>query len=210
MTIAAEEFEAAVEDLEIVDGQIQVKGVPNQQISLKEIASKTMDFGQKYAPIYAHGRMAVTDQAPGFSAQLAEVEVDQETGEVHLVRLIVSQDVGRAINPLMIEGQMMGGATQGIGWALHEEMLYDEEGQLLSGSWLDYSVPDMLQSAPEIETIMVEVPSEHGPFGAKGVGEPPVVPTAAAIANAIADATGGVRMTELPMTAPRVLKAINQ
>jgi CO/xanthine dehydrogenase Mo-binding subunit len=206
LEIAAEEFEAAIEDLEIVDGKVRVKGVPEKTIELGEIASKTMTFGGKYAPIHAHGRQAITDASPGFSAQIAEVEVDEETGEVRVINLVVVQDVGKAINPLIVEGQMQGGAVQGIGWALYEQMQYDESGQLLSGSWMDYAMPDSVQAAP-LETIMIEIPSDNGPFGAKGVGEPPVTPTAAAIANAIADATGA-RMTQLPMTAPRVLQAI--
>jgi CO/xanthine dehydrogenase Mo-binding subunit len=206
LEIAAEEFEAAIEDLEIVDGKVRVKGVPEKTIELGEIASKTMTFGGKYAPIHAHGRQAITDASPGFSAQIAEVEVDEDTGEVRVINLVVVQDVGKAINPLIVEGQMQGGAVQGIGWALYEQMQYDESGQLLSGSWMDYAMPDSVQAAP-LETIMIEIPSDNGPFGAKGVGEPPVTPTAAAIANAIADATGA-RMTQLPMTAPRVLQAI--
>jgi len=135
--------------------------------------------------------------------------VDPETGVVHLHRLVVVQDVGRAINPLAIEGQLMGGATQGIGWALYEKMDYDAQGQLLTGSWMDYAIPDITETAATIETVIVEVPSENGPFGARGVGEPPVVPTAAAIANAIADATG-VRLTDLPMTAPRIWATLRQ
>jgi CO/xanthine dehydrogenase Mo-binding subunit len=208
LAIAAEEFEAAVEDLEIVDGNVQVKGVPAKSISLGEIAGKGMDFGGDYPPVFAHGRAVVTDQSPGFSAQIAEVEVDKETGEVKVVRMVAVQDVGRAINPMAIEGQIQGGATQGIGWALYEQMIYGEDGQLLTGSFMDYAVPDSMQAAPEFETILLEVPSEHGPFGARGVGEPPVTPTAAAVANAIAHAAG-VRMTDLPMTAPQVLRSLS-
>ena len=103
----------------------------------------------------------------------------------------------------------MGGAVQGVGWALYESMAYDADGQLLTGTWMDYAVPHIQHTAPLIETMIVEIPSDNGPFGARGVGEPPVVPTAAAIANAIADATG-VRLTDLPMTAPKVLKALGK
>jgi CO/xanthine dehydrogenase Mo-binding subunit len=120
----------------------------------------------------------------------------------------VVQDVGRAINPPAAEGQMMGGATQGLGWALLEHMAYDDQGQLLSASWMDYAVPHITQGALKLETVLVQVPTAHGPFGARGVGEPPVIATAAAVANAIADATG-VRLTELPMTPPRVLAALS-
>jgi CO/xanthine dehydrogenase Mo-binding subunit len=207
LAIAAEEFEASADDLEIVDGKVQVKGSPNKTLELREIASKAMRFGGKYMPVFAQGRTAITDQSPAFSAQLAEVEVDEETGEVHLHKLIVAQDVGRAINPMAVEGQMMGGATQGIGWALYEHMEYDDQGQLLSGSWMDYAVPDFTQSAPHLEAVIVENPSEAGPYGVRGVGEPPVIPTPAAIVNAVAHATG-VRMSDIPLTPPKVLAAL--
>ena len=209
LAIAADELEAAVEDLEISeDGAIRVRGFPGRSIKLGDLADKTMQFDGRYAPVFAQGRIAQTATAPAFNAQLAEVAVDRETGAVHLHRLVVIQDVGRAINPPAAEGQLMGGATQGIGWALYEQMAYDSQGQLLTGSWLDYAVPG-ISHIPAFETLLVEVPSENGPFGARGVGEPPVTPTAAAIANAIADAAG-IRLRDLPMTAPRVLAALRQ
>jgi len=207
LAIAAEEFEAAVEDLEIVDGNVRVRGTPTKSIPLGEIAAEGRKFGADHPPVFAHGRAVVTDQSPGFSAQLIEVEVDQETGEVKVLKQVIAQDVGRAINPMAVEGQMVGGGVQGLGWALYERMIYGEDGQLLTGSWIDYAVPASIQSAPEVETIIIEIPSEHGPFGARGVGEPPVTPTAAAVANAIAHATG-VRMTSIPMTPPDVLRAL--
>ncbi|MCY3779896.1 MAG: xanthine dehydrogenase family protein molybdopterin-binding subunit [Chloroflexi bacterium] len=206
LAIAAEEFEVSAEDLEIVDGRVQVRGFPDRSISLGEIAGKSMTFGGQYEPVHGNGRQAITDRAPSFCAQIAEVEVDEETGDVNLRNLAVVQEVGRAINPLAVEGQMQGGAVQGVGWALLEEMRYDEDGQLLTGSWMDYAMPDAVQAAP-IDTQIVEVPSVSGPYGARGVGEPPVIPTVAAIANAVAHATG-VRMTQAPMTAPRVLEAL--
>ncbi len=207
LAIAAEELEVALEDLEIVDGKVQVRGVPAKAVPLDHIARQTMGWGGKYAPVIAQGRLSKTASAPAFSAQLAEVEVDRETGEVHLHRLVIVQDVGRAINPLAIQGQMMGGATQGVGWALYEKMIYGTSGQLLTGTWMDYAIPHSTQAAPNMETVIVEIPSESGPFGARGVGEVPVVPTPAAIANAIADATG-VRLSDLPMTAPKVASAL--
>ena len=207
LAIAAEEFEVSAEDLEIIDGRVQVRGFPDRSISLGDIAGKTMTFGGRYEPVHGNGRQAVTDRAPSFSAQIAEVEVDEETGEVNLLNLAVMQDVGRALNPLAVEGQMQGGAIQGVGWALYEEMRYDDDGQLLSGSWMDYAMPDAVQAAP-VETQILEVPSESGPYGARGVGEPPVIATIAAIANAVAHATG-VRLSQTPMTAPRVLAALD-
>ena len=208
LAIAAEEFEVSAEDLEIVDGRVQVRGFPDRSISLGELAGKAMTFDGKYEPVHGNGRQAITDRAPSFCAQIAEVEVDEETGDVSLLNLAVVQDVGRAINPLAVEGQMQGGAVQGVGWALLEEMRYDDDGQLLTGSWMDYAMPDAVQAAP-IDTQIIEVPSVSGPYGARGVGEPPVIPTVAAIANAVAHATG-VRMTQTPMTAPRVLTALQE
>ena len=208
LEIAANQFEAAVEDLEIADGAVRVKGVPDQSITLSKIASGAMRFAGKYPPIQGSGRIAVTDLSPAFSAQLAEVSVDEDTGEVTLHRLVIVQDVGRALNPAAIGGQMMGGAVQGIGWALHEDLAYDEGGQLIAGSWMDYSVPDVLQVAPDLDVVIIEVPSDHGVLGIRGVGEAPVVPTPAAIANAIADASGA-RMTQLPITAPSLRAALH-
>lgn len=203
LTIAAEEFEASFDDLEIVDGAVQVRGAPEKNMPLAEIAGTTMQFGGRYAPIFGHGRHADTTQSPAFCAQLVEVAVNRDTGDVDVRRLVAVQDVGRAINPLTIEGQIMGGAMQGLGWALHEQLVYDERGQLLTASWMDYTVPRVEHSAPAVDTVIVEVPSDHGPYGARGVGEPPVIATAAAVANAIF-AAAGVRPTDLPMTSQRI------
>jgi xanthine dehydrogenase molybdenum-binding subunit len=145
--------------------------------------------------------------AYGFGAQMAEVEVDTETGEVRVIRLACANDVGRAINPMAVEGQIEGGAQMGLGYALTEELLV-KEGKVLNPDFLDYrlfTAADM----PEIETIIVETDDPGGPFGAKGVGEMGGTPTAAAIANAIYDAVG-LRLTELPMTPERVLAAIER
>ncbi len=207
LSIAAEELEAAAEDLEIVDGAVRVRGYPSKSVKLGDLAGKAMRFGGHYAPVFGSGRVAQDKSAPGFNAQLVEVEVDQETGKVRVHRLVVIQDVGKAINPLAVEGQLMGGAVQGLGWALYEDMRYDAQGQPITGSLADYALPGIDQSPLVFETVLVEVPAEHGPLGARGVGEPPIVPTAAAVANAIFDATG-VRLRDLPMTAPKVLAAL--
>jgi CO/xanthine dehydrogenase Mo-binding subunit len=207
LAIAAVELEAALEDLEIADGQVQVRGAPDRGLPLAKLAQKTFDWSSRHAPVMGSGRNAEPDSAPAFSAQLAEVEVDASTGAVRVRRIVAVQDVGRAINPLTIEGQMHGGVTQGIGWALYEQLAYDEQGQLLTGTLMDYALPRATQAA-QVETALVELPSPHGPLGARGVGEVPVVPTAAAIANAVADATGA-RFTELPLTAPRVWRALD-
>jgi CO/xanthine dehydrogenase Mo-binding subunit len=206
LEIAANELEAAPEDLELVDGAIRVRGMPDRQITLREIAHLSMVFGGKYAPVYGTGRSVVRQQSPGFNAQIAHVAVDPDTGEVEVLDLVAIQDVGRALNPALVEEQVHGGVGQGIGWALHEAMRWSESGQPLNPSFLDYDLPKASQ-LPPIAVELVEVPSPIGPFGAKGVGEPPVVPTAAAIANAIADAIG-VHLSELPITPERVLAAL--
>jgi xanthine dehydrogenase molybdenum-binding subunit len=145
--------------------------------------------------------------AYGFGAQAAEVEVDVETGKVRVLKIVAAHDVGRAINPMYVEGQIEGGIQMGIGYALTEE-LQVRDGRVLNPSFLDYRVPTALDM-PKIETVIIETSDPEGPFGAKGVGEMGVTPTAPAIANAIYDAIG-VRMTQLPMTAERVLKAIKE
>lgn len=206
LEIAANELEAAPEDLELADGAIRVRGMPDRQITLSEIAHLSMVFGGKYAPVYGTGRSVVRQQSPGFNAQIAHVAVDPDTGEVEVLDLVAIQDVGRALNPALVEEQVHGGVGQGIGWALHEAMRWSENGQPLNPSFLDYDLPKASQ-LPPIAVELVEVPSPIGPFGAKGVGEPPVVPTAAAIANAIADAIG-VHLSELPVTPERVLAAL--
>ncbi|MFQ5858841.1 MAG: xanthine dehydrogenase family protein molybdopterin-binding subunit, partial [Anaerolineae bacterium] len=188
LSVAADHLEARPDDLEISDGWVQVRGVPDRRVSLAELGEMSRRFGGRYEPIFGHGRSAITDQAPGFAAHLAEVAVDPETGVVRVVRYVAVQDVGRAINPLTVEGQMHGGAAQSIGWALCEEMLHDKAGNLLTGTLMDYAMP-AIHDVPPIETHIIEVPSPSGPFGARGVGEPPVIPGAAAIANAIRDAT---------------------
>ena len=207
LELAGEMLEAAVADLEIADGKVQVKGAPDKAIPIGKIAARTMRFGGRHAPVFGHGRHQNAVQSPAFCAQLAEVEVDRETGHVTLHRLVVVQDAGRAINPAAVEGQMMGGALQGVGWALFEGLVHGDGGQLLTGSLMDYALPGVDQGPHALEAQIVEVPAELGPMGARGVGEPPVIATAAAIANAITDATSA-RLTRLPMTPPRILEAI--
>ncbi len=143
-----------------------------------------------------------------FAAHVARVAVDPETGEVRVLDYVAAQDVGRAINRAEVEGQIHGGVMQGIGWALFEGLQYDENGQLLTATLMDYALPQS-ESAPTITPLVVEVPSGLGPFGARGVGEPPVVPVAATIANAIRDAVG-VRMTQLPMSPERVFASLQE
>jgi xanthine dehydrogenase molybdenum-binding subunit len=134
------------------------------------------------------------------------VEVDPDTAKVTILRYTAVQDVGRAIHPSYVEGQLQGGAVQGIGWALNEEYMFDDQGRMQNASYLDYRMPTALD-VPSIETVIVEVPNPAHPFGVRGVGETPIVPPPAAIANAIYAATG-IRMTELPMSPPRLWAAM--
>jgi CO/xanthine dehydrogenase Mo-binding subunit len=172
-------------------------------LSLKEIAGKAAATG---GPITAAASVNAGGQAPGFSTQVCDLEVDPETGKVTILRWIAAQDVGRAIHPSYVEGQIQGGVVQGIGWALNEEYIYNANGQLDNPGFLDYRCP-VASDLPMIETIVVEVPNPTHPYGAKGVGEVNICPPMAAIANAIEMATGK-RLTELPMSPPRVLAAL--
>jgi len=207
-TIAAEMLEASPQDMELRNGKVMVKGVPEKYVTFQQIAANSMRFGAPYEPVYGRGRSANRVSSPMFAAHLAKVAVDPETGEVRILDYVAAQDVGRAINPAEVAGQIHGGVVQGIGWALFEGMTYDEQGQLLTSTLMDYALPHSLD-VPTITPLLVEVPSELGPFGAKGVGEPPVVPVAAAIANAIRDAVG-VQMTQLPMTPERVFASLTE
>jgi CO/xanthine dehydrogenase Mo-binding subunit len=204
--IAASELEASIHDLEMVDGKITVRGVPDKGITLATIGKKGNLYMSKTPPVLGRANPAFSQQAPGFAAQLARLEVDPDTGEVTIVDFVIVQDVGKAINPMAVEGQMQGGAVQSLGMALTEGLLFDENGRLTNPSLLDYrklTAADL----PDLETIIVEVPSPAGPFGARGVGEPPIIPAPAAIGNAIHDATGA-RLTELPMSPERIALAV--
>ncbi|CAN5776499.1 xanthine dehydrogenase family protein molybdopterin-binding subunit [soil metagenome] len=207
LQIASDHLEAALDDLEIQDGHVRVKGVPDASVSLKEIAGMSMTFGGKYEPVYGAGSTAITDIAPGFAAHLVEVAVDTETGSVDIERYIAVQDVGFAINPALVDGQIRGAVVQGIGWALYEGLVFDAQGQPLNPSLMDYVIPKA-EYVPQIETILVSIPSVHGAHGSKGVGEPPAIPGPAAVANAIRHATG-VRITQLPMKAEVIVTALN-
>ena len=175
-----------------------------EPLSLKEIASK---FAATGGPIAATGTVSAGGQAPGFSTQFCDVEVDPQTGKVTILRFVVAQDAGRAIHPSYVEGQMQGGVVQGIGWALNEEYIYDENGRMSNPGFLDYRVP-VASDVPMIEPIIVEVPNPNHPYGVKGVGEVSICPPMAAVANAVADAIDR-RMRELPMSPPRVLEALD-
>jgi len=175
-----------------------------EPLSLKAIAAQR---GLTGGPIATEVAVNASGQAPGFSTHFCDVEVDPETGAVKILRFVCAQDVGRAIHRSYVEGQIHGGVVQGIGWALNEEYIYNQNGRLANAGFLDYRIP-VASDLPMIEAVIVEVPNPNHPFGVKGAGEVSIVPAMAAIANAIADAVGR-RLTELPMSPPKVLAAID-
>lgn len=178
-------------------------GPDNQSVAFKTLAGQSLHHGE---PISASATVNMDTCGGAFGAHICDVAVDPETGKVDILRYTVVQDCGTAIHPSYVEGQMQGGAAQGIGWALNEEYFYDAAGVMRNSSYLDYRIPTCLD-LPEIETIIVEVPNPIHPYGVRGVGEVPICPPPAAIAAAIHQAVG-VRLHDLPMTPSRVLSAI--
>ncbi|MBP7692274.1 MAG: molybdopterin-dependent oxidoreductase, partial [Anaerolineales bacterium] len=174
-----------------------------QRLSFAELAARLDETG---GPVVASAAVNPKTYGPGFAVHIVDVEVDPETGKVQILRYTAAQDAGRAIYPNYVAGQMQGGAAQGVGWALNEEYVYDAQGRLLNANWLDYRMPVTLD-LPMIDTLIVEVPNPGHPYGVRGVGEVPIVPPAAAVANAIYQAAG-VRMTELPMAPGRIVAAL--
>jgi CO/xanthine dehydrogenase Mo-binding subunit len=175
-----------------------------EPLSLAEIALKAARTG---GPISSEVSVNAQGAGPGFGVHICDVEVDKETGHVAVLRYTAIQDVGRAIHPSYVEGQIQGGAAQGIGWALNEEYIYDKNGRMDNAGFLDYRVP-VASDLPMIEAVLVEVPNPRHPFGARGVGEVPIVPPMAAVANAIRGAID-LRMPDLPMSPPRVRAALD-
>jgi CO/xanthine dehydrogenase Mo-binding subunit len=215
---AAGLFEAAEDDLRLVDGHVEVAGAPQRRIPLRDVALAALAEG---GPIAATGSAvsapAPIDEAtmrgayfrhfnaPTFHVHLAEVQIDPDTGRVQILRYVVAQDVGRAVNPAGIEGQIHGGVAQGIGYALFENIRL-ADGRVLESDLEAYRLPGALD-VPRIEAILLEHPDPAGPYGAKGAGEPPIVPVAAAIANAVSDAIGRP-IDRLPITPFDVLAAL--
>jgi CO/xanthine dehydrogenase Mo-binding subunit len=208
LEIAAQRLEAEPDDLEMADGEIRVKDSDDKSLTFARLGKWTTNFGAYYPAVVGRGAITARKSAPGFTAQAAEVEVDPDTGEITVLGFAVAQDAGFAINPMSVEGQMQGGVSQGVGIALSEEMIFDKEGRLLNPNLLDYRLMTT-RDLPPIETIIVEVPSEEGPFGARIVGEPSIVAGLAAVGNAVAEATG-TRVYDAPFTPERVLRAMGK
>ncbi len=176
-----------------------------EPLSIAEIAAKT---SVSHGAISGHSEMNVTGEGSGFGVHMIDLAVDRETGRVDVKRYTVIEDAGKAIHPLQVEGQYQGGAVQGVGWALNEEYIYNADGRLDNPTFLDYRIP-VASDVPMIETVIVEVANPKHPYGLRGVGEVPVVPTLAAVGNAIGDAIG-IRPRSLPMSPPKLLALMDE
>jgi CO/xanthine dehydrogenase Mo-binding subunit len=200
---AAMLWEAKPEEVVFDNGVLTLTTDKTKKLTIQEVAAK---LGKTGGPISGSGTVNLGTVGPSFAAACIDVEVDPDTGKVQILRATVAQDVGKALHPSYVEGQMQGGTAQGIGWALNEEYYYDSRGSLRNIGLLDYRMPTCLD-LPMIDAIIVEVPNPAHPLGIRGVGEVCIVPPPAAAANAIYHAIG-VRMTDLPMSPPRILKKI--
>ena len=205
---AANIWGVAEEEVVYEDGQVKPASSnvgDFEPMSVGEITSKTT---MTNGAIVSSSSMNVTGAGPGFGVNIVDVKVDEGTGRVDVLRWTVVQDAGKAIHPVQVEGQLQGAAIQGMGWALNEEYIYTDEGKLDNPGFLDYRMP-VASDAPMVDCKIVEIPNPKHPFGLRGVGEVPVVPTMAAVGNAITDAIG-IRPTSLPMSPPKLLKLIEE
>ena len=218
--VAADKLKASPDDLVCAHGRVFVKGEPERSATLEEIARHS--YYTKSGPIigkgsYSQKELVFMDPETGMSTQywqyymygtqVAEVEVDRETGDVNVLKLAIACDVGKAINPFNCDRQIEGGVLMAVGYSLHEELTLDG-GKIVNANFVDYKLP-RAKDVPEVIPIIVEAPHQDGPFGAKGLGEMPSIPTAPAISNAVYDAIG-VRIKNLPITPEKILKALKE
>ena len=196
-------WDVSADEVELVDSVFQHTSDPELRIGFKDLAGELSGSG---GPVVGSANLDPKGAGSAFCTNIVDVEVDPETGKVTILRYTSIQDAGKAIHPSYVEGQLQGGAVQGIGWALNEEYFMSEDGEMLNSSFLDYRMPTALD-LPMIDTVIVEVANPGHPYGVRGVAEVSIVPPMAAIANAIYDAVG-VRMESLPMNPAAVAKAI--
>ena len=212
---AAHMLEASPDDIEVVGAEYRVKGSPDKKKTLQEIAF-ALDLGFSLPDgMEPYLDETVYHDTPNctwpFGTHIALVEIDEETGEVDLVRYVAVDDVGKKINPMIVDGQLHGGIAQGVGQALWEGAVYGDDGQLLSGTMLDYALP-RASWLPPLELDETVTPSPVNPLGVKGVGEAGAIASTAAVANAVIDALSplGIRHLDMPLTAPKVWHAIHE
>src|SRR5262247_2975276 len=191
------------DDVTYADGVFKCTKDASKSMTFKEMAAQMARMG---GPITGRATSQPRGIGGAFATHIVDVEVDPDTGKVSVLRYTAVQDVGKAIHPSYVEGQIQGGAVQGIGWALNEEFVYNDTGNMVNSSFLDYRMPTTLD-VPMIDTVIVEVANPTHPYGVRGVGETSIIPPLAAVTNAIS-AAAGVRLTEIPMSPPVVLKAI--
>jgi CO/xanthine dehydrogenase Mo-binding subunit len=199
---AASVWNVTAEQVDWIDG-VAINTAGEETLSAADICKSADRTG---GPITGNASLTARGAGPGFAVHLADVDVDRDTGKVDVIRYTAIQDAGKAIHPGYVEGQLQGGAAQGIGWALNEEYVYDENGIMENAGFLDYRIP-LASDLPMIETIIVEVPNPFHPYGVRGVGESSIIPPLATVCSAVSNAIG-VRLTDLPCSPPRVLKAI--
>ena len=200
---AAKTWDCPVEEVEYSDGVLQHTKDAEHRLTFKQVAARQNATG---GPIVGSAGVNPGGAGPSLATHIVDVEVDPDTGKVTILRYTAVQDAGKAIHPSYVEGQIQGGVAQGIGWALNEEYYFNEQGHMLNSSFLDYRMPTCLD-LPMLDTVIVEVENPTHPFGVRGVGETPIIPPPAAIANAIYRALG-VRMNQLPMSPGRVLATL--
>ena len=202
---AAKRWDVSTDDVEYTDGVAQHKSDPELKLTFKQIAAIQVPTG---GPIVGSAGVNPPGAGPALAAHVVDVEVDVDTGKVEIVRYTAFQDVGKAIHPSYVEGQIQGGVVQGIGWALNEEYFINDNGHMVNSSFLDYRMPVSLD-LPMIDTVIVEIANPNHPFGVRGVGEVCICPPMAAISNAIYDAIG-TRINELPMKPGTILEALGK
>lgn len=204
---AAMIWDISPEAVEWKDGQAVPAGANAGGFDPLPLAAIALKAAKTGGPIGSEISVNAQGAGPGFGAHICDIEIDPETGHATILRYTAVQDVGRAIHPSYVEGQIQGGAVQGIGWALNEEYVYNKKGLMDNAGFLDYRVP-VASDLPMIEAVLVEVPNTRHPFGVRGVGEVPIVPPMAAVGNAIRGAIG-IRMEHLPMSPPRIRAAVD-
>ena len=202
---AAKIWDVSAEDVDYQSGVLVHKSDPELRLTFKQLARRLNGTG---GPVVGRATANPGGVGNAFALHVVDVEVDPDTGKVEILRYTALQDAGKAIHPSYVEGQIQGGAVQGIGWALNEEYFRGDQGQMLNSSFLDYRMPISLD-LPMIDTVIVEVANPGHPLGVRGVGEVSLVPPMAAVANAIYHAVG-VRMEHLPMNPGSILEALWQ
>ena len=196
-------WDISIDSIEWDDGVVKETEKSGREITFKELSAELNDTG---GPVVGRGSVDAKGQGGSFAGLIVDVDIDDETGKINVTRATIAQDVGKAIHPSYVEGQLQGGTVQGIGWALNEEYFMDDSGRMSNSTFLDYRIPLALD-LPMIDTVIVEVPAPSHPFGVRGVGEVNIVPPPAAIANAVYRAAN-IRMDVLPMNPPNVMQAL--